>query len=155
LFSSSPAPLRPLVMLLSRSALQSPMSTFRKLQGFVSRNPAQAISRTVSLKAIARRTFCAPLSRMNISFCSFSAFVVVSVIMASPPKRLQEMRCARSKGSRITSRPRRDSSESNRLAARSKCTASRRLSRVSFTVAPWVFAPGNSSTNPMKPSGTF
>src|SRR3972149_19828 len=33
--------------------------------------------------------------------------------------------------------------------------ASMRLARASSKVAPWVLAPGNSSTNPMYPCGTF
>jgi hypothetical protein len=51
-------------------------------------------------------------------------------------------------GSRITSCPSRDSWMRARFA-------SMRLPRVSSRVAPWVLAPGNSSTNPIYPSGTF
>lgn len=52
-------------------------------------------------------------------------------------------------GSRITSCPTRDRSESIRFASSTNRMASRRFSRVSSSVSPCVFAPGNSSTNPM------
>ena len=58
------------------------------------------------------------------------------------------------KGSRITDLSRRSSSASVRLASRTNRTASRRLDRASSRLAPWAFAPGNSSTNPIYPSGT-
>lgn len=52
-------------------------------------------------------------------------------------------------GSRITSCPTRDCSESIRFASSTNRMASRRFSRVFSSVSPCVFAPGNSSTNPM------
>ena len=47
----------------------------------------------------------------------------------------------------MTSAPFRSSSATARLASRVSSTASRRAARVSSRVAPWVFAPGSSSTN--------
>src|SRR2546425_7304546 len=58
-------------------------------------------------------------------------------------------------GSRITLRPLSASSASTRFASRTISTASCRFDRASSIVAPCVFAPGNSSTNAMYPSGTF
>src|SRR5437588_10547454 len=54
-----------------------------------------------------------------------------------------------SKGSRVTGWPPRDFSASSRLASNTSATASRRFSRASSKVSPWVLAPGNSSTNAM------
>src|SRR5436309_1457269 len=50
-------------------------------------------------------------------------------------------------GSRITSCPRNSSSANSRLASNTITTASAKLARASSKVAPWVLAPGNSSTN--------
>jgi hypothetical protein len=59
------------------------------------------------------------------------------------------------RGSRMTSSPARSSSARARFASRVSSTASRRFSRASSSVAPWVLAPGNSSTNATYPSGTL
>ena len=57
-------------------------------------------------------------------------------------------------GSRMTSCPLMDSSDNARFASKTNSTASARLARASSIVAACVFAPGSSSTNAMKPSGT-
>src|SRR5436190_13050302 len=50
-------------------------------------------------------------------------------------------------GSRTTSAPRNDSSANSRFACKTIATASFKFARASSSVAPCVFAPGNSSTN--------
>lgn len=56
--------------------------------------------------------------------------------------------------SRMTAGPLIDSSARARFVSTISRTASRRFSRASSSVAPWVFAPGSSSLKPMKPSAT-
>lgn len=52
----------------------------------------------------------------------------------------------RRNGSRMTSMPAASSRAAARFASRTSATASSRFVRVSSSVAPWVFAPGSSST---------
>src|SRR5690242_12675942 len=59
------------------------------------------------------------------------------------------------RGSLITFWPLSDSSASVRFASSTSATASLRLCLAASNVAACVFAPGNSSTKPMYPSGTL
>ena len=56
----------------------------------------------------------------------------------------------RMNGSRVVTRPSSDRSVSSRLVWSTISTASRRFSRASSIVSPWVFAPGSSSMNAIK-----
>jgi hypothetical protein len=57
--------------------------------------------------------------------------------------------------SRMTSAPSSDCSDISRFASKTILTASSKFVRASSRVAPYVLAPGSSSTNATYPSGTF
>src|ERR1035438_540969 len=71
----------------------------------------------------------------------------LTAVTLQVPDKLQPFHAVpRSSGSRMTSWPRKSSSASSRLAWSTMVTASAKLARASSSVAPWVLAPGNSST---------
>ena len=116
-------------------------------------------SATCLAKAINEACPTMPIQRLRplcSSQCFFGPPRSVERIEHSLTNVVTTLQSDKSSGSRVAAWPCNDCSASSRLASMTSDTASRRFFRASSSVAPCVFAPGNSSTNvAYPPASTF